>query len=98
MSASDSEEKSIRELLLSVHDKLDAMTTSYRRILRDRLRDRDLLQRHGRRIDSLELQVAVLTAKAPGMASWRPNITDLTTGEHAAIEIAELDLEIDDDQ
>ncbi len=89
----DDEEKSIRELILGVHDKLDAMRTSYRRIIRDRLKDRDTLQRHGRRIDSLEHQVALLSGAMPSVKSWRPNASDLTTSEHTALEIADMDLE-----
>ena len=87
------EEKSLRDLILGVHAKLDAMRTSYRRIIRDRLRDRDTIQRHGRRIESLELQMAIMVARDPSMKSWRPNPADLTTSEHTAVEIAELDLE-----
>ncbi len=89
----DSEEASIRELILGVHDKLDAMRTSYRRIIRDRLKDRDTLQRHDRRIESLEHQVALLSGAVPSLTSWRPNPADLSTSEHTALEIADMDLE-----
>lgn len=88
---------SLRELILGLHTKLDAMRVSYRRILRDRLKDRDTVQRHDRRIESLEHQVALLTAQQPSMTSWRPSTQDLKTSEHTAVEIAELDFIDDED-
>lgn len=91
--ANTDDEKSIRDLLLGVHVKLDAILTSYRRILRDRLKDRDTVQRHDRRIENLEHQVALLTAHSPGMGPWRPNVADQSTSEHTAVQIAEMDLE-----
>ncbi len=81
------------ELLLGVHAKLDAILVSYHRVLRDRLKDRDAIQRHDRRIETLEHQVALLTQATPNVQSWRPNVADQVTGAHVAIEIAELDLE-----
>ena len=87
------EDQSIRDLILGVHDKLDTLLASYRRVLRDRLKDRDTVQRHDRRIEQLELQVSMLTASSPGMKSWRPNVADRCTSEHAALEIAELNIE-----
>lgn len=86
-------EKSDRELLIGLHEKLDAMRVSYRRVLRDRLKDRDTMQRHDRRIESLEHQVALLTAATPEAKPWRPSAADLSTSEHTALDIAELDLE-----
>ena len=92
------EAKTDRELLLGLHTKLDAMRLSYQRVLRDRLKDRDTIQRHDRRIESLEHQVALLTAIVPGAQLWRPSIADLATSENTAADLAELDLvDIDED-
>lgn len=90
------EVKTDRELLLGLHMKLDAMRVSYRRVLRDRLKDRDTIQRHDRRIESLEHQVALLTAIVPGVQTWRPATADLTASEDTVADLAELDLVEDD--
>lgn len=87
----DGEEKSIRELILGLHAKVDAMRTSSLRVTRDRLIDRDKVQRHDRRIESLEHQVALITAATPGMTTWRPSIADIDTGVHSAVELEDLD-------
>lgn len=94
--AANVEEKTDRELLLGVHAMVAAMRASYLRVLRDRMKDRDTIQRHERRIENMEHQLAILTAALPGVRNWQPNAADLRPSEDTVADLAELDLQDED--
>ncbi len=75
------DEKTLRSLLVSAHEKLDTVLRIQRDTTADRLKDRGTIQRHGRRIDTLEHQVALLTEASPGLPSWHPNARDVAPSD-----------------
>lgn len=93
----DESEKTIRQLLLGAQEKLDTVLKIQRDTTTDRLKDRRAIQRHGKRIEHLEMQVARLSNTSPNVQSWRPNPAYLETDEYDAIDLDELDDGVLDD-
>lgn len=63
-----------------LHVKVDTIAQSFKRLADDRMRDRFDLERYGRRIQSLEHQIALISAK-PELPDWEPDQRDIT-GTH----------------
>jgi len=64
----------------ALHVKVDTIAQSFKRLADDRMRDRFDLERYGRRIQNLEHQIALISAK-PDLPDWQPDARDIT-GTH----------------
>lgn len=78
----------------SFNEKQDAVMTAVRRVVRDRLRDKEVQHRHGRAIKTLQHQVGLLSDAAPAVPDWRAPKEE-TTGVHSLKEIAEAHEELE---
>lgn len=91
------EEKNRREgkTIEALHDKQDRMHRALLRAVRDRLEDKEKLQRHGRAIKTLQHQVGLLTEATDRVPDWRAPKEE-TTGVHNVREIAKATEELEE--
>lgn len=66
--------------LSALHVKSDIIAQSFKRLADDRMRDRFDIERYGRRIASVEHQLALMSQK-PDVPDWKPDPREVT-GTH----------------
>jgi len=73
-----------------LHVKVDIIAQSFKRLADDRMADRFDIDRHGRRIASLEHQLSLVSA-APAVPDWHPDPREITGTHQFAVIKAQHD-------
>lgn len=75
----------------ALHVKSDMIATTQQRITDDRLRDRFDIERYGRRIASLEHQMALVSSRSDQVPDWKPDPKEVTGTHDFAVIKAEFE-------